>query len=96
MLILKGTVGRHSIPVSSLDLGMSLGVLRQILDTALVIKDLSKELDLRHFCILYSINWKENPSTAAKFSRSRHDAALISLLPHRLASTLSRIIATFV
>ena len=44
--ILKETVGRNSNPDSSLDLGMSLGVLHHIPDTGLAIKDVSKKLNL--------------------------------------------------
>ena len=42
--VLQQTVGLNSIPVASLDLAMSLGVLHHIPDTALAIKDVSHSI----------------------------------------------------
>ena len=44
IVVLKETVGVNSIPVGSLDLAMSLGVLHHIPDTALAIKDVSRSI----------------------------------------------------
>ena len=44
IMVLQETVGANSIPVGSLDLAMSLGVLHHIPDTALAIRDLSRSI----------------------------------------------------
>ena len=44
IVALQETVGVNSIPVASLDLAMSLGVLHHIPDTALAIKDVSRSI----------------------------------------------------
>jgi SAM-dependent methyltransferase len=44
IVILQETVGVNSIPVASLDLAMSLGVLHHIPDTSLAIKDVSRSI----------------------------------------------------
>ncbi len=44
IMVLQETVGANSIPVSSLDLAMSLGVLHHIPDTALAIKDVTRHI----------------------------------------------------
>ncbi len=44
VIILQETVGSNSIPLSSLDLAMSLGVLHHIPDTGLAIKDVSSKI----------------------------------------------------
>ena len=44
IVVLQETVGVNSIPVGSLDLAMSLGVLHHIPDTALAIKDVSRSI----------------------------------------------------
>ena len=44
IVVLQETVGINSIPVASLDLAMSLGVLHHIPDTALAIKDVSRSI----------------------------------------------------
>jgi len=44
IVVLQETVGVNSIPVASLDLAMSLGVLHHIPDTALAIKDVSRSI----------------------------------------------------
>ena len=44
IVVLQETVGVNSIPVASLDLAMSLGVLHHVPDTALAIKDVSRSI----------------------------------------------------
>jgi len=44
IVVLQETVGANSIPVASLDLAMSLGVLHHIPDTELAIKDVSRSI----------------------------------------------------
>ena len=44
IVVLQETVGVNSIPVGSLDLAMSLGVLHHIPDTALAIKDVARSI----------------------------------------------------
>ena len=55
IVILQETVGTNSIPVGSLDLAMSLGVLHHIPDTALAIKDVARSIKPGgiFFCYLY-------------------------------------------
>ena len=44
IVVLQETVGSNSIPLASLDLAMSLGVLHHIPDTGLAIKDVSRRI----------------------------------------------------
>ena len=55
IVVLQETVGVNSIPVGSLDLAMSLGVLHHIPDTALAIKDVARSIKPRgvFLCYLY-------------------------------------------
>ena len=55
IVVLKETVGDNSIPVASLDLGMSLGVLHHIPDTSLAIKDVARSIKAGgvFLCYLY-------------------------------------------
>jgi SAM-dependent methyltransferase len=55
IVVLQETVGVNSIPVGSLDLAMSLGVLHHIPDTALAIKDVARSIkpDGVFLCYLY-------------------------------------------
>ena len=55
IVVLQETVGVNSIPVGSLDLAMSLGVLHHIPDTALAIKDVARSIKPEgvFLCYLY-------------------------------------------
>ena len=51
--VLQETVGVNSIPVGSLDLAMSLGVLHHIPDTALAIKDVARSIKPSGYFLCY-------------------------------------------
>lgn len=95
IVVLKETVGANSIAENSLDLGMSLGVLHHIPDTALAIKDVSKKIKPGGYflCYLY-YKVDEKPFyyrsifNAVNFSRK-----VISRFPKGLKHLVSRIIA---
>ncbi len=63
VVVLQETVGVNSIPVASLDLAMSLGVLHHIPDTALAIKDVSRSIKPGgvFLCYLY-YNFENKPT----------------------------------
>lgn len=53
IIVLQETVGANSIPNSSLDLAMSLGVLHHIPDTGLAIKDVSRTIKSGGYFLCY-------------------------------------------
>jgi len=66
IVILQETVGVNSIPVASLDLAMSLGVLHHIPDTALAIKDVSRSIKPGGVFLCYLYYSLENKPTYYK------------------------------
>lgn len=63
IVVLQETVGVNSIPVGSLDLAMSLGVLHHIPDTALAIKDVSRSIKPGGVFLCYLYYSLENKPT---------------------------------
>jgi SAM-dependent methyltransferase len=98
VVVLKETVGRNSIPDSSLDLGMSLGVLHHIPDTPLAIKNLSKKIKPGGYFLCYLYYKLDGKPFYYRLIFRAVDILrrLISLLPHPLVAALSRIIAAIV
>ena len=66
IIVLQETVGINSIPVASLDLAMSLGVLHHIPDTALAIKDVSRSIKPGGVFLCYLYYNLENKPTYYK------------------------------
>ena len=60
IVVLQETVGVNSIPVASLDLAMSLGVLHHIPDTGLAIKDVSQKIKAGGYFLCYLYYSLEN------------------------------------
>jgi SAM-dependent methyltransferase len=98
IVILSETVGRNSIPDSSLDLGISLGVLHHIPDTGLAIKDLSKKIKPGGYFLCYLYYKLEGKPFHYRLIFRAVDIVrrLVSRLPHPLVAILSRIIAAIV
>ena len=67
IVVLQETVGVNSIPVGSLDLAMSLGVLHHIPDTALAIKDVARSIKPGGVFLCYLYYNLENKPTYYKF-----------------------------
>ena len=65
-VVLRETVGVNSIPVGSLDLAMSLGVLHHIPDTALAIKDVARSIKPGGVFLCYLYYNLENKPTYYK------------------------------
>ena len=66
IVVLQETVGANSIPATSLDLAMSLGVLHHIPDTALAIKDVSRSIKPGGVFLCYLYYNLENKPTYYK------------------------------
>lgn len=98
VIILKETVGRNSIPDSSLDLGMSLGVLHHIPDTGLAIEEVSRKIKPGGYFLCYLYYKLEGKPFYYRFIFRIVDIArrLISHLPQPLKAQVSRIIAAVV
>lgn len=96
--ILKETVGRNSIPDSSLDLGMSLGVLHHIPDTGLAIREVSRKIKPGGYFLCYLYYELEGKPFYYRFIFRIVDIArrIISHLPQPLKALVSRIIAAIV
>jgi len=93
--ILQETVGSNSIPLASLDLAMSLGVLHHIPNTGLAIKDVSSRVKPggTFLCYLY-YNLENKPIYyRIVFKGVNLARRIISSLPQRVKKTLSSFIA---
>lgn len=98
VVVLKETVGLNSIPLASLDLGMSLGVLHHIPDTGLALTDVSKKIKPGGYflCYLY-YKLEEKPfHYRVIFKIVDLTRRVISRLPQGVKSFVSRIIAALV
>jgi SAM-dependent methyltransferase len=95
VIVLKETVGVNSIPESSLDLGMSLGVLHHIPDTGLAIRDVSKKIKPGGYflCYLYYKLDDKPLYYRAVFKIVDFGRQIISRLPHPVKRFVSSIIA---
>lgn len=96
--VLNETVGLNSIPIASLDLGMSLGVLHHIPDTSLAIRDLSKKIKPGGYflCYLYYKLDGKPFYYRAIFRIVNFGRKIISGLPQPVKQVVSRKIAMFV
>jgi len=93
--VLQETVGANSIPLESLDLAMSLGVLHHIPDTGLAIKDVSRKIKPGGVFLCYLYYNLENKPTFYKLIFKVVNAVrkVISGLPQRIKQTVTSAIA---
>jgi len=98
VLVLQETVGANSIPLESLDLAMSLGVLHHIPDTALAIKDVSLRIKPGGTFLCYLYYNLENKPFFYKliFKVVNTVRKIISLLPQRIKRTVCYLIAAII
>ena len=96
--ILQETVGMNSIPSSSLDLAMSLGVLHHIPDTGLAIKDVASKIKPGGFFLCYFYYKLDSKQMFYRglFWLSNSIRWVISRLPYVMRRLIARIIATAV
>jgi SAM-dependent methyltransferase len=98
IVVLQETVGANSIPLASLDLAMSLGVLHHIPDTALAIKDVSNRIKPGGVFLCYLYYNLENKPTLYKliFRGANVVRKIISRLPQKIKHSVSSAIAALV
>ena len=98
IVVLQETVGVNSIPVSSLDLAMSLGVLHHIPDTALAIKDVARSIKPGGIFLCYLYYNLENKPTYYKliFKGVNVVRRIISASPQPFRRLSATIIAALV
>ena len=96
--VLKETVGVNSIPMQSLDLAMSLGVLHHIPDTELAIKDVSNRIKPGGYFLCYLYYDLENKPLYYKmiFLGVNLVRRVISSLPQPLKRMSATIIAALI
>lgn len=93
--ILQETVGANSIPIASLDLAMSLGVLHHIPDTGLAIRDIASKVKSGgvFLCYLY-YNLEDKPVFyRGLFWTSNSLRWIISRLPYATRRFIAQVIA---
>ena len=97
VVVLKETVGVNSVPDSSLDLGVSLGVLHHIPDTGLAIQDISKKIKPGGYFLCYLYYKVEDKPRHYRLIFSFVDVSrkIISKFPQPLKHLVSRVIAMF-
>ena len=98
IVVLQETVGSNSIPLASLDLAMSLGVLHHIPDTGLAIKDVSRSIKPGGIFLCYLYYSLENKPTFYKLIFKAVDGVrrVISVLPQRVKQLVTSLIAGLV
>jgi len=98
IVVLQETVGVNSIPVGSLDLAMSLGVLHHIPDTALAIKDVARSIKPEGVFLCYLYYNLENKPAYYKliFKGVNIVRQVISASPQPLRRLSATIIAALV
>ena len=98
IVVLQETVGVNSIPVASLDLAMSLGVLHHIPNTALAIKDVSRSIKPGGFFLCYLYYNLENKPTYYKmiFKVVNIVRRVISASPQKVKRLSATVIAAVV
>ena len=96
--VLQETVGVNSIPLQSLDLAMSLGVLHHIPDTGLAIKDVARSIKPGGYFLCYLYYDLENKPTYYKmiFKGVNMVRRVISSLPQPLKRLSATIIAALI
>ena len=97
-MVLRETVGANSIPLHSLDLAMSLGVLHHIPDTSLAIKDVSLRIKSGGMFLCYLYYNLENKPTFYKliFKSVNILRRMISVLPQKIKYIVTSTIAALV
>lgn len=98
IVVLKETVGTNSIPMASLDLAMSLGVLHHIPNTGLAIKDVSRRVKPggTFLCYLY-YSLENKPSYYKLIFRGVNGVRrIISKFPRRIKHFATSIIAALI
>jgi len=97
-VVLQETVGANSIPLASLDLAMSLGVLHHIPDTGLAIKDVSRRIKPGGIFLCYLYYSLENKPTFYKLIFKAVDGVrrVISVLPQRIKQLVTSTIAALI
>jgi len=98
IVVLQETVGVNSIPVGSLDLAMSLGVLHHIPDTALAIKDVARSIKPGGVFLCYLYYSLENKPTYYRliFKTANLVRRVISASPQPVRRLSATIIAALV
>jgi SAM-dependent methyltransferase len=98
IVVLQETVGANSIPLASLDLAMSLGVLHHIPDTGLAIKDVSRRIKPGGIFLCYLYYSLENKPTFYKLIFKAVDGVrrVISVLPQRIKQLVTSTIAALI
>jgi SAM-dependent methyltransferase len=98
IVVLQETVGVNSIPVGSLNLAMSLGVLHHIPDTALAIKDVSRSIKPGGVFLCYLYYNLENKPTYYRliFEGVNLVRRVISASPQRVRRLSATVIAGLV
>jgi len=96
--VLQETVGANSIPLESLDLAMSLGVLHHIPDTGLAIKEVARRIKPGGVFLCYLYYNLENKPTFYKLIFKVVNAVrkVISGLPQRIKQIVTSAIAAVV
>jgi len=96
--VLQETVGANSIPLESLDLAMSLGVLHHIPDTSLAIKEVSRRIKPGGIFLCYLYYNLENKPTLYKliFKAVNTVRKVISILPQKVKHLVTSLIAALI
>jgi len=96
--VLQETVGANSIPLESLDLAMSLGVLHHIPDTGLAIKEVARRIKPGGAFLCYLYYNLENKPTFYKLIFKAVNAVrkVISGLPQRIKQIVTSAIAALI
>ena len=98
ILVLQETVGANSIPLESLDLAMSLGVLHHIPDTGLAIKEVSRRIKPGGVFLCYLYYNLENKPVFYKliFKGVNVVRKVIAMLPQRIKQLVTSSIAALI
>lgn len=98
IVVLQETVGVNSIPVASLDLAMSLGVLHHIPDTGLAVRDVSRSIKPGGYFLCYLYYNLENKPKYYRliFRASNFVRGIISKLPQPVKRFVAKIIAALI
>jgi len=96
--VLQETVGANSIPLESLDLAMSLGVLHHIPDTGLAIKDVSLRIKPGGMFLCYLYYNMENKPFFYRliFKAANVVRQIVSVLPQRIKRIVCSLIAALI
>ena len=98
MKVLKESIGANSIPNTSLDLAVSLGVLHHIPDTGLALKDVARKIKSGGVFLCYLYYKLDNKPLYYRglFWTSNSLRWVISRLPYALRKLIARVIAALI